>query len=115
MLNTNDVRHHTEVGTGYSKDAMLEKAADEIDTLRQAIATAYGHLWHVNNEPGTPNQHSPERAAFDARKILRDLLTNEQRGEAINRVRELLVHNVVGKGRCAALYRAASSDRRERP
>ena len=94
MLNTDDVRHHTEVGTGYSKDAMLGKAADEIDALRQAIATAYGHLWHVNNEPGTPNQHSPERAAFDARKILRALMTNEQRGEAINRVRELLVHNV---------------------
>lgn len=93
MLNTDDVRHHTEVGTGYSKDAMLGKAADEIDALRLAISTAYGHLWHVNNEPGTPNQHSPERAAFDARKILRDLLTHEQRGEAINRVRELLVHN----------------------
>jgi len=34
MLNTDDLRHHTEVGTGYSKDAMLAIAADEIDGLR---------------------------------------------------------------------------------
>lgn len=87
MLNTDDVRHHTEVGTGYSKDAMLEKAADEIDTLRQAIATAYGHLWHVNNDPHSPRpQFSPEKAAYKARHILRDLLTHEQRGAAINDV-----------------------------
>ncbi len=70
--------------------AQLDKAAEEIETLLHVIALAYGHLWHVNNEPGTPNQHPPERAAYDARRILRNLLTNEQRGEAINRVRECL-------------------------
>lgn len=37
MLDTNDLRYHTEVGTGYSKDAMLERAADEIDSLRKRI------------------------------------------------------------------------------
>lgn len=59
----------------------------------EAIATAYGYLWHVNNEPGTPNQYPPERAAYEARKILRDQMTHEQRGLAINRVRELMGHN----------------------
>lgn len=37
MLNTDDIRHHTEVGTGYSKDAILAKAADEIDGLRETM------------------------------------------------------------------------------
>jgi len=54
---------------------------------RAAVATAYGYLWHVNNEPGTPHQYAPERAAYEARKALRELLTHEQRGEAINAVR----------------------------
>ena len=39
MINTDDLRYHTEVGTGYSKDAMLAKAADEIDRLRAELAT----------------------------------------------------------------------------
>lgn len=62
----------------------------EARKLRDAIAMAYGYLWHVNNEPGTPNQYPPERAAYEARKILRDLMTTAQRGEAINRSRELM-------------------------
>lgn len=40
MLDTDDLRHHTEVGTGYSKDAMLAKAADEIDRLRRLAGAA---------------------------------------------------------------------------
>jgi hypothetical protein len=47
---------------------------------------AYGYLWCVNNEPGTPNQYSPERAAHEARKHLRGMLTTEQRGHGINDV-----------------------------
>lgn len=74
MLNTDDIRH-------------FRKASDALDALRHAVATAYGYRWCVNNEPGT----SPERAALDARRILRDLMTHEQRGEAINRVREFLL------------------------
>ncbi len=50
------------------------------------IGLAYGHLWMVNNEPGTPNRYSPERAAYEARKLLRDTMTQEQRGAFINRV-----------------------------
>jgi hypothetical protein len=54
------------------------------------IATAYGYLWHVNNEPGTPHQYPPERAAYEARKVLRERLTKEQRGAAINAVRAMI-------------------------
>lgn len=74
--------------------AIGAEAATEIERLRAAMALAYGYLWHVNNEPMAPVPlYSPEKAAYEARKVLRDLLTYEQRGEAINRVRELLVHN----------------------
>ena len=65
-------------------------AADAIEALLDAIATAYGYLWHVNNEPGTPNRYPPARAAYEARRCLRELLTAEQRGEAINRVWQLI-------------------------
>ena len=52
-----------------------------------AVMLAYGHLWHVNNEPAAPVQMYPsEKAAYKARIQLRDLLTNEERGEAINQV-----------------------------
>lgn len=39
-LNLDDLRFHTEVGTGYSKDAMLAKAADEIEKLTKERDTA---------------------------------------------------------------------------
>jgi len=58
--------------------------------LRKKIAVAYGYLWHVNNEPGTPCQYPSERAAYEARKILRDTMTHEQRGDGINAARELM-------------------------
>ena len=58
----------------------------ELETLREVVGLAYGHLWMVNNEPGTPHRYSPERAAAEARKLLRDTMTHEQRGEFINRV-----------------------------
>lgn len=62
--------------------AALEK---ERDALKAAIATAYGHLWHVNNEPYAPIPiYTPGKAAYAARKVLRELLTSEQRGDAIN-------------------------------
>lgn len=66
--------------------------------LEYAIATAYGYLWHVNNEPGTPNQYAHDKAAHEARKALRDLMTHEQRGEAIKRVRELMGYNAEIRG-----------------
>lgn len=57
------------------------------DALREAVKTAYGYLWHVNNEPGTPNQYAPERAAYKARIVLREQLTKDERGEGITVVR----------------------------
>jgi len=57
--------------------------------LEAAIASAYGHLWHVNNEVGTPGRlYPPEMAAYEARKHLRHMLTTKQRGEAIINGRE---------------------------
>ena len=62
-----------------------DEARAECEKVRNAVAIAYGHLWHVNNEPMAPiPMYSPEKAAYAARKELRDLLTSEQRGDAIN-------------------------------
>lgn len=58
----------------------------ELETLREVVGLAYGHLWMVNNEPGTPRRYPPEKAAYEARKLLRDTMTHEQRGAFINRV-----------------------------
>lgn len=70
------------------------EAGANLTAVLDAIATAYGYLWHVNNEPGTPNRYRPERAAYEARKVLRELLTHEQRGNGINRARaEIMAAN----------------------
>ena len=37
MIDLDDVRNHTELGTGYTKDAMLNLCADEITTLREQL------------------------------------------------------------------------------
>lgn len=71
----------------------LRQLEKENHELREKIAVAYGYLWHVNNEPGTPCQYSPEKAAYEARKILRDTMTHEQRGEGITAAREAMGHN----------------------
>ena len=66
-------------------EADLARVTKERDALLAAARTAYGHLWHVNNEPMAPIPiYTPEKAAYAARKVLRDLLTSEQRGDAIN-------------------------------
>ena len=66
----------------------LRDGANEIDALRASIATAYGYLWHINDKQGMPvAMYPPERAAYEARKVLRDLLTAEQRGKGINEAR----------------------------
>jgi len=68
------------------------------DARDAALGLAYGYLWHVNNmHPGYDApadysfpQLSPEKAAYAARKVLRDLLTNEQRGVGINAATDAL-------------------------
>ena len=60
----------------------------------EAIGRAYGYLWHVNHPEDIPQGHayiSADRAAYEGRKELRDLLTNEQRGAGITWVREKLL------------------------
>lgn len=37
MIDLLDVRNHTELGTGYSKDKMLNLCADELQSLRQRV------------------------------------------------------------------------------
>jgi len=66
-------------------------AAQEIAALREAMALAYGHLWCINDEPGTPSRmYAPMEAAYQARQILRELLTGEQRGNGIDAARAAL-------------------------
>ena len=70
-------------------------AADEMQRMRDAMALVYGYLWHVNagmDAPPdcAPPSLTPEKAAYAARRVLRDLMTGEQRGTAINAVRQLL-------------------------
>lgn len=66
---------------------VAREAVAKVAELEGKVSLAYGYLWHVNNEPGTPMQYSAETAAYSARRALRDLLTTEQRGIAINSVR----------------------------
>ena len=71
------------------------------DDVMQRVAEAYGYLWHVNNPEDVPAGHPfvlPERAAYEARKLLRDMLTSTQRGDAINAVREKIESALTGRG-----------------
>lgn len=80
----------------YAREACetAERFFDEAQTYRKAAALAYGHLWHVNTEPMAPiPTRGYEQAAVAARHALRDVLTHEQRGEAITEVRALLWPN----------------------
>lgn len=69
-------------------------AADaRVAELERQLAVAYGLLWHVNagvDAPwGTPSL-TPERAAMESRKLLREMLTSEQRGDGINAARDFM-------------------------
>lgn len=87
MVNAQDERIATLEADARIKAANLELALARVAELEGAIQTAYGYLWCENNEPGTPIALYPtEKAAYEARKVLRDLLTTEQRGIGINSV-----------------------------
>lgn len=45
MIDLDDVINHTELGTGYTKDAMLNLCADEITTLRAELEKAKKDGW----------------------------------------------------------------------
>ena len=71
-----------------------------------ALARAYGYLWHVNHPEDIPAGHpfmSADRAAVEARKELRDMLTHEQRGEGINCVRQKLLADMQPTGHGAGV------------
>ena len=81
-------------GQAHEAIAIMRKEQEPVsdaEKWKQAVMLAYGHLWHVNNEPMAPiPMRSPEKAAYAARRVLLDLLTHEERGLAINEVRALL-------------------------
>ncbi|WP_124706404.1 hypothetical protein [Sulfuriferula multivorans] len=54
MLNTEDLRNYTGIGTGYTPEAMMARAADEIDRLRKTlceIIEANPRMWEELSEP----------------------------------------------------------------
>lgn len=62
---------------------------EQVRVLREALALAYGHLWRINEEPGTPSPIYPAmQGAYVARKILSGLLTTDQRGGGIDAARK---------------------------
>jgi len=80
-----------------------------------AIQQAYGYLWHVNNgldAPAPLNVPSvtPEKAAYQARRVLRDLLTHKQRGEGINAVRAEITAPCASPADELTMLRAARYD-----
>lgn len=69
--------------------AEKEKAEAERDSLRAAAMLAYGYLWSVQIEPGTPGL-PPHKAMSAARIALRDALDNDERKAGIEQVRAAL-------------------------
>ena len=68
--------------------AEIERLRAEVAGLREALSLAYGYLWCINEEPGTPEPVYPAmQGAYEARKILRGLLTTEQRSKGIGAAR----------------------------
>lgn len=70
---------------GLLEIAALRAEVERLHADAERISEAYGWLWCVNEEPGTPNRFPAEQAAYNARKLLRDMLTKEQRGAGINK------------------------------
>ena len=67
--------------------SQAQHAAESPARWLEAVGEAFGYLWHVNTEPAAPVAlFAPEAAAAEARKRLAELLTHEQRGQAINKV-----------------------------
>ncbi|WP_186224611.1 hypothetical protein [Burkholderia gladioli] len=70
-----------------SQAVAADGAASDYEKLLAAVGTAYGYLWHINEMTEAPIPHySPAKAAYASRRVLREFLTSEQRGIAINEV-----------------------------
>lgn len=68
----------------------IARLTAELANLREKVGLAYGYLWCVNNEPCAPDYMPTERMAYEARKLLRDTMTHDERGKFINRVLPLV-------------------------
>ncbi len=84
-------------GGHYVEEHGLDKALEDAEAkivewlaLQDKVGMAYGYLWCVNNEPGKPHHMPPERMAYEARKLLRDTMTHDERGQYINAVLPLV-------------------------
>lgn len=72
----------------------LETSA-ALSNTRGELKIAYGILWHVNAGVDAPSEVAPisvapERGVYEARKVLRGLLTRQEIGEGIHLAREAL-------------------------
>lgn len=77
--------------TNASQSVHIISQSDRIKVLEEVMSLAYGHLWSINTEPGTPSTiYRPEAASYVARKILQGMLTTEQRGNGITALRAAL-------------------------
>lgn len=70
LLNTDDLRHYTGVGTGYSPVMMMQRAAEEIDRLRAEAATMREALKYVQDF-----ERNRGGNWFDLREIVDEALT----------------------------------------
>jgi len=87
----------------HAPQAVAQPLSDAHHRLKKAVQEAYGWLWHVNNEPTAPvPMWPPERAAYEARKCLREELTTDERGEAINAIRSLMENKARAHGICSS-------------
>ncbi|WP_336817247.1 hypothetical protein [Burkholderia gladioli] len=88
---TDGVSHSPECVAEHEAAVSGAVAADgaptDYEKLLATVGTAYGYLWHINEMTEAPIPHySPAKAAYASRRVLREFLTSEQRGIAINEV-----------------------------
>ncbi|MDN7880626.1 hypothetical protein [Burkholderia aenigmatica] len=80
-------------------DARVGLTDEQRAEVTDVVARAYGYLWHVVHPdidgPACVNI-DPYQASYAARRALRELLTSEQRGKAINAVRAEIVARAGG-------------------
>lgn len=75
MVDTADLRHYTRVGTGYTPEAMMARAADEMDALRTVLAAAMTTLEQIAT---TPRNRGAKRNAYATLKFIQTQLSAER-------------------------------------
>jgi hypothetical protein len=70
---------------------LLQQALERTKELEDVIALAYGHLWCINTDRNVEAPvYTAEAAANTARRILRDKIDVENRGDGITAASEAL-------------------------